>query len=113
MVVHVHVVGGGQEDEDEPDGQADLDSVRHHYSFCQSDKGNNRLVNIIQSTNKYYGTLGTILHASKDILLPGLRHVVEGVIPLYRSIGTISFQATVSSIHVQLKKYQEVQTMYK
>ena len=104
MVVHVHVVGGGQEDEDEPDGQADLNSVRHHYSFCQSDKGNNRLVNIIQSTNKYYGTLGTILHASTDILLPGLHHVVERVIPLDRPIGIISLQATVSPVHVQLEK---------
>ena len=82
MMIHVHVVTGGQEDEDEPDRQADLDSVRHHYSFSKSDKGHNGFVNVIQSTNKYNGSFSAILHARKDVLLPGLHHAVKGLIPL-------------------------------
>merc|ERR1719312_310530 len=45
--VHVEVFCWSQQDEDEPDRQANLNCVRHHYSFTKSHKRNNRLVNII------------------------------------------------------------------
>ena len=75
------IVEGGVGGEGRGPG-AHLDGVGEQDGLGQPHEGHDGLIDVVDGADQDDTALGAGLHAGEDVVLPGLHHVVEGVVPL-------------------------------